>query len=100
MAPERLITWVLRGSGVVLCVAFVAVFLPTDWMADIHARIGLGEFPRTPVVDYLTRSVSGLYGFHGVLLLLIAGEPRRYLPIVRYIGIIDIIGGFMLLGID
>ena len=100
MTHERLLTWVLRGSGYVLIVAFTAVFMPTDLMADIHALIGLGEFPRTPVVDYLTRSVSGLYGFHGVLLLIIAGEPRRYVPIVRYIGIIDCIGGLMLLAID
>jgi len=54
-------------------------------MAATHRWLGLGEFPKAPVVDYLTRSVAALYGFHRGLLLLVSRDPRRYRRIVSYI---------------
>ena len=80
--------------------AFGAVLLPTDWMAVTHEWLGMGEFPAAPLTDYLVRSVSALYGFHGVLLFLVAGEPLRYARIVRYVGVMDIVFGLMMLAID
>ena len=80
--------------------AFGAVLLPTDWMAATHRWLGMGEFPDAPLTDYLARSVSALYGFHGVLLFLVAGDPLRYQRIVRYLGVMDIVFGVMLLSID
>ena len=80
--------------------AFGAVLLPTDWMAATHRWLGMGEFPQAPLTDYLVRSVSALYGFHGVLLFLVAAEPVRHQRIVRYLGVMDIVFGLMLLWID
>ena len=100
MNAGRLLTLILRAGGALLTVAFTAVFLPTDWMADIHRWLGMGELPRGPVVEYLTRTVSALYGFHGVLYLLIARDPLRHERIVRYIGVVNILGGAMLFAID
>ena len=60
---QRLLVVLLRLGGSGLMLAFLAVLLPVDWMAATHPRLGLGEFPRTPIVDYLTRSIAALYGF-------------------------------------
>ena len=60
----------------------------------------MGEFPRRPVVDYLARSVAALYGFHGILLFVVATDPVKYRTIVRYLVFMNIAFGVMLLGID
>jgi hypothetical protein len=90
----------LRFGGVVLMLAFGAVLLPTDWMAAVHRWLGMGEFPAAPLTDYLVRSVAALYGFHGVLVLIVAGDPARYERIVLYLGVMDIVFGLMMLAID
>ena len=86
--------------GAVTVTAFATMFLPVEWMAATHRWLGLGELPRAPVVDYLARSIAALYGFHGVLLLLVARDPVRYKPIVTYIAALNVIFGAALIGID
>ena len=54
----RLLEVLLRAGGTILVTAFAAMLLPVDWMAATHEWLGLGAFPRAPVVDYLARSVS------------------------------------------
>lgn len=100
MTHLRALVLLLRLSGTVLVLAFGAVLLPTDWMATTHRWLGMGEFPVAPLTDYLVRSVSALYGFHGVLTLLVAGDPIRYHRIVRYFGVMYIIVGLMMFAID
>ena len=97
---HRLLVLLLRFGGVVTAAAFLAVFLPVDWMAAIHQWLGMGEFPRAPVVEYLARSIAALYGFHGVLLLIVARNPTQHRPIVRYIGVLNIVFGILLTVID
>ena len=102
LSPRR-VWWIkvlLRVMGTMTAVAFLTMVLPPEWMAATHERLGLGPFPRSPVVDYLARSIAGLYGFHGVLLLLVSTDPVRYRPIVTYIGILNITFGSMLIAID
>lgn len=100
--PTRLalLAVLLRLAGVVTASAFGAILLPVDWMASTHRWLGLGEFPRAPVVDYLARSIAALYGFHGVLLLLVASDPQRHRPIVWYIAAVNGAFGLILLAID
>jgi hypothetical protein len=95
-----LLTFVLRLSGVILLAAFPAMLLPVEWMAATHQRLGLGEFPRAPVVEYLTRSIAALYGFHGVLVLLVSWDPVRYRTIVSYLAVMNITFGLMMVAID
>jgi hypothetical protein len=90
----------LRLGGTLLVTAFFAVLLPADWMAATHQWLGMGEFPRAPVVDYLARSVAALYGFHGILLFVIAADPARYRTIVRYLAFMNLALGVMLIAID
>jgi len=96
----KLLTWLLRLAGVVTLAAFPAMLLPTGWMASAHRWLGLGEFPATPVVDYLTRSVAALYGFHGTLVLIVSRDPVRFHPIVTLIGVMNIVFGIMLILVD
>jgi hypothetical protein len=97
---QRLLVFLLRLGGVVTIAAFPAMLLPTDWMDATHRWLGLGELPRAPVVEYLTRSIAALYGFHGVLLLVVSRDPVRHRPIVRYIGVMNIVFGGLMTLID
>ena len=100
MTQRKLLVVLLRLGGAVTSAAFLAVFLPVEWMAATHQWLGLGEFPRAPIVDYLARSIAALYGFHGVLLFIIARDPARYRTIVQYAGVMNIVFGLLLTGID
>ena len=100
MSHSRLLVFLLRLGGVVTCAAFLAVFLPVDWMAATHQWLGLGEFPRAPIVEYLARSIAALYGFHGVLLLIIARNPVQHRVIVQFVGVMNIVFGSLLTAID
>lgn len=97
---ERLLVLLLRLGGAVLSTAFLAILLPAGWMAATHAWLGLGEFPRAPIVDYLTRSVAALYGFHGVLLFVVARDVVRHAPVVRYLGVMNVLFGSLMTAID
>ncbi len=103
MTPQRalrLLVLILRLDGAATVLAFGAMLLPVNWMADAHGWLGMGEFPHAPLTDYLIRSVSAVYGFYGVLFLLVAGDPLHYKRIVRYIGVSHVIFGLMMLVID
>jgi hypothetical protein len=90
----------LRAGGCLLVTAFSTILLPVEWMAATHEWLGMGEFPRRPVVDYLARSAAGLYGYHGILLFIVARDPQKYRTIVRYLAVMNITFGVMLMGID
>lgn len=95
-----LLKLLLRLAGVVTFSAFFAMFLPVEWMAWTHRWLGLGEFPRSPIVDYLTRSVAALYGFHGALLLLISNDPVKHRTIVQFVAVMNVLFGVIILAID
>jgi hypothetical protein len=63
MTARSLLVFLLRLGGTMTVLAFPAMLLPPDWMAATHRWLGMGELPEAPVVDYLARSVSALYGF-------------------------------------
>lgn len=97
---ERLLILLLRFQGILLLFAFGAVLLPTHWMAEMHQWLGLGAFPEAPLTEYLTRSVSLLYGIHGGLLLVLATDVRRYRAPLRYLIVMGFIFGFTMTVID
>jgi hypothetical protein len=82
--PERTLAWLLRLCAAVLLLALVAVVMPASWMASIHAGLGLGDLPDVPLVGYLTRSISGLYAFHGAMMWFMSGDVRRFAPVLRF----------------
>ena len=93
MNSQRLLAWVIRLVGAVEILAFGAVVMPQDWMADAHRRLGLGELPHTPVVESLLRQVSFTYGLHGVAMWFIAADVTRYRPLIVLAGF-----GYLLTG--
>lgn len=94
---ERALIIVLRAVGVVCLLATFAVVMPRAWMAAIHEWVGLGRFPDAPIAEYLARSASALYAFHGGLFLLISMDVRRYAAVLTYAAIAAIVFGPTLL---
>jgi hypothetical protein len=97
---ETWLVWLLRLCGGFTLLAFFAMFLPTEWMAATHRWLGLGEFPASPVVDYLTRSIAGLYAIHGGILLVIARDVRAHATLIAYLGAASVLFGIGLVVID
>ncbi len=97
---EEWLAILLRVGGGVMLLAFGAVFMPSEWMAASHRWLGLGEFPASPLVDYLTRSASTLYGIHGGLYVVVARDVRRYAGVIAYLGATAVLFGALALGID
>ncbi len=97
---ERILLWLLRISGVIMLTALGAVVMPYDWMNVIHRQQGLGELPHVPIVGYLTRSISALYALQGALLVFVASDLRRYLPVVRVLAVAGVVFGAMMLIVD
>jgi hypothetical protein len=90
----------LRLSACGTMIAFLAVLLPSEWMAATHERLGMGPLPSAPIVEYLTRSIAGLYGFHGVFVWLVSTDTVRYRTFVWFTALMNIVFGAMLLAID
>ena len=99
-ARQRLLVGILRLAGTITASAFLTIFLPVEWMASTHHWLGLGEFPRAPVVDYLARSIAALYGFHGVLLLIVSTDPVKYRAIVWFIAVMNVAFGLIVTAVD
>jgi len=81
--PETLLRVLLYLSAAATLLAFPCALLPVAWMDWTHRQLGLGELPATPIVIYMARSLSLMYGMHGVLMLVLAGDVRRYVPLIR-----------------
>ncbi len=97
---EEILVLLLRLVGGITLLAFSAMFLPTEWMEATHRWLGLGRFPASPLVEYLTRSISGLYAAHGGLLLLVSLDVRSHGAIVTYVGAASVLFGAALTLID
>jgi hypothetical protein len=100
MTARRMLTWMLRITGVVMLTALVFVFCPFEWMAAIHARMGLGELAPTPLMSYLTRTLSAMYASLGAIILLISFDVDRYRPLIRLIGALALLGGIGVTALD
>lgn len=84
---EWWLAFYLRLVGVILLLAFVAVVMPFEWMAAAHRQMGMGELTETPLVNYLTRSLSALYAMLGLFMFALAKDIRRYAPFISFLGI-------------
>lgn len=80
--------------------AAVAVVLPGQWMVEIHRALGMGELPRTPLVEYLTRSLSGLYALWGPVYWHLSSEVSRQMRLIRLLAWLKIFFGLVLMAID
>ena len=97
---EKILIWILRIGGVMTMLAFPTALLPASTMAEVHAWLGLGSFPDQPITDYMARSLSLMYGFHGVLLLVISTDVRRYRKLLGWVAALSVGLGLALLAVD
>ncbi len=98
--PERWLAALLWAMGILLLTALVPTFMPFAWMQHIHRELQLGELPHLPITVYLTRSLSLLYAVHGGLLIYVAIDVRRHLPVVKCLGWLAVAFGLLMLAID
>ena len=96
MAEKWLIV-LLRLTAVVLLTALFPAVMPFAWMDATHQWLGLGKLPDAPIVGYLTRSLSALYAVHGVLVVYLSLDVRRFLPVIGCVAWISVaFGGGMI----
>jgi hypothetical protein len=81
---ERNIKWLLRVIGGICLLALIALWMPSNWIALAHEKLGLGSFPEAPIALYLARSVSSLSAFYGGLLLILSTDVQRYRLVIRF----------------
>lgn len=81
---DRILVYLLRFVGGWLLLAWVAVPLPEEWMIPMHQSLALGEWPGGPLILYLARSISILYGFIGLMSLYVSWDVDRYRPLIRF----------------
>lgn len=97
---ERRLRFLLRFEAIVVAFALPAAVMPTPWMNAIHLAMGLGDLPRAPIVEYLTRTISLLYVAWAPLLWFVSADLRRYLPLVWLICWLTLLGSFLFPLID
>ena len=100
MNRERLLVWLLRLAGATEILAFIAVIMPRSWMEFSHAWLGLGEMPDGPVLIFMIRQASYIYGVHGLSLWLISTDVNRFRPFVIFNGITFLVAAPVLFLID
>ncbi len=87
MNHRRLLSWLLFLGGWVEILSFVAVVMPHSWMVTAHTWLGMGQMPEGAVVMFMIRQASYAYGMHGVSLLVLASDVKRFRPLVLLNGL-------------
>jgi len=100
MNSAKWLVFVLRANGVAMLLALPAVFMPLEWMAKAHDELGLGVFPDAVIVQYLARTISGLYVVLGLMTLKMSLNIMLYLSLIRFWAAVNLVAGVVLLGID
>ncbi|MBN2318961.1 MAG: hypothetical protein JXR49_07785 [Acidobacteria bacterium] len=98
---EKILALILRGSGILMLTALIAVGMPFSWMQEIHSGLlGMGNMPGGPIVEYLARSLSLLYALHGALLYFLARDVTRFLPVIKCFAILGVVFGAIIIFLD
>jgi hypothetical protein len=97
---RRILAWLLYVLGGMMSVAFLFVVTPTSAMASIADWLGVGPLHRSPLTEYLTRSLSMMYGVLGVLHVYIARDVVRYLDLIIVIGWLTVLAGAIVTVVD
>jgi hypothetical protein len=99
-AAERTLAAILRIFGIVTLTAVFAIIMPTSCMETTNRWLGLGELPDTPIVGYLTRSLSAMYALQGALLLYLSFDVRRYAALLRFVAVLGLTFSIVMFFID
>jgi hypothetical protein len=92
---------VLRLVGGIELFAIPFLFIPFSWMNFVHENLmHLGPLPHTPVVEYMARTLTALYAFHGALIFRLSYDVIRFRPVIRFVGWLQMALGFAAFAID
>ncbi len=83
---QKILKWLLIVLGGFGATALIPVVMPTDWMEAANDALGLGPFHRSPLTEYLTRSLSALYALNGLMLLYLSRQVARYGDLLVFYG--------------
>lgn len=97
---SRKLALLLRLFGMVDLLATIAVLLPKECIAAVHAWVGLGTLPEGAVVGYLARSASAMYVLHGVMLIFVSFDVERYRRLIAFLAIAALAHGGVILIVD
>ena len=97
---ETVLKILFRLNALLLTSAFLTIFLPVAWMRQAHQWLGLGTFPDASITEYLARSCSMMYSVHGLVLLVVSFNLRRYWELIPLLAGVHVLMGALLLGID
>ncbi len=100
MSNQRILSWLLSLTGVIEILAFVAVVMPQSWMVSAHAWLGMGQMPEGALVMFMIRQASYAYGMHGVSLLVLATDLKRFRPLILLNGVSFLLAGPVFFLID
>jgi hypothetical protein len=100
MDSRRLLEWFLRLAGITEIIAFFAVAMPRSWMEATHAWLGMGAMPDAPLVMFMVRQASYVYGMHGVSLLVLATDVVGFRKLIILNGISFLLAGPVFFWID
>jgi len=100
MNEQQLQRWLLRIAGATEILAFIAVIMPRSWMEAGHIWVGLGEMPGGPLLMFMIRQASYVYGMHGVSLWVLATDLERFRPLLLLNGISFVLAAGVFFWID
>ena len=101
MTPlDRRLRLCIRLNAAVLLLAAGPMLFPTGVMAGMHARMGLGEFPRGRLTEYLTRSAAACYALHGAAVWMLAWDVVRYRDLITGMYRLHLLFAATVCGID
>ena len=103
MRPElakSVLKWLLLVLGAIAASAVVAMVMPFTWMQVGNDWLGLAPLDNTPLIQYLTRSLSAVYALFGVLAIYVAFDVRHYRKLLVLMGWLTAILGVALTAID
>ena len=100
MNSNQLQSLILRLTGATEILAFISVVMPRSWMESAHSWLGLGVMPGGPLLMFMIRQASYVYGMHGVSLWLLATDVKRYRPLIIFNGISFLLAGVVFFLID
>jgi len=100
MTSDQVMKWVLRIIGTSSLFALIFVAVPQSWMQSIHADLGMGVLPDSPVVGYLARTTSALYAILGGLFWVVSFDLDRHRRVLNYLGAALTLFGVVLFVVD
>lgn len=100
MNTSKWLRVVLFLGGCTLTSAAVSVFFSPQYMAQIHAWLGLGDFPIQPITVYLAKSTSLLYAIHGLVLLFVSFKFKELHVSVPFLGWLHVVIGAAMIYVD